>query len=195
MTLVDDRRPVASGTTSPTDPPPVLPNVDEARRFYVAGRYVPHVSSFHPATPGTVYYVETGFGGLGERLDLVAAELTQMLQLRPGWDGRHAGPVTQAAVYTAGLVLLRLLAESQEVPQLFPLPSGGLQAEWYADDELGIEIEIDAAGEAYLLATAADGEVLAEGTLDAQAPSELASTAARLLGEFSGNVAARRRTL
>jgi len=194
MTILTDRQPVASGATTQPGPPPELPNVDDAQQFSVSGSYAGSTAVgawlFHAVTPGPVYYVEPSPGGLAWVLSRVARELSRLRQLRPRWDGHHARPVTQEAIYATARVLGRLLDGQSEVPQFFPLPGGGVQVAWLANDQ--IEVEIDAAGEAHVLATAENGDVLAEGILDPQGPSELVVTVTRLVKNLSAEVAAGR---
>lgn len=197
MTILADRRPVASGTTTQPEPPPELPNVDDAQQFYLRGSYVRSTAvrpwASQSVTTGHVYYVERGSGGLGWLLDRLETELSRLSQLRPRWDGHRARPITREAVYGMATVLARLLDLQSEVPQFFPLPGGGIQVVWVADNE--IEIEVDAAGEAQVLATDANGDVLAEGILDSESSSELVSTVVNLLKDLSAQVArARQRT-
>lgn len=189
MTVVADRRSVASGTWSQPEPPPELPSVDDAQRFYLFGTRARSTWFSCQAVPGPVY-VESAPGGLARVLEKVAGELTRLGQLRPGWDGRQGRPVTQEAVFGAAWVLGNVLDARSEVPQLFPLPGGGLQIEWYGDDQ--VEIEIDAVGRAHILATTANGRILTEGTFDPQTPSGLTATIAALIKNLSAQVAAER---
>jgi len=194
MTVLADRQPVASGAITQPEPPPDLPNVDDAQQFYLSGTYAGSTAAgswfFQTVTPGPVYYVEPGPGGLAWVLVKVAEELSRLRQLRPRWDGHRARPITREAIDAAARVLARLLDAQSEVPQFFPLPGGGIQVEWLADDQ--IEIEIDGAGEAHVLATSASGNVLAEGILDPQGPSDLVATVAGLVKNLSAEVAAGR---
>jgi hypothetical protein len=192
MTVLADRQPVASGATTQPEPPPELPNVDDAQQFYLSGihAWTTAVGPWfcYTITPGPVYYVEPRPGGLAWVLGRVAEELSRLGQFRPGWDGRRARPITREAIHATARVLARLLDGQSAVPQFFPLPGGGIQVEWLADDQ--IEIEIDGAGEAHVLATSASGDVLAEGILDPQGQSDLAATVARLVNKLSAEVAA-----
>jgi hypothetical protein len=194
MTILADRQPIASGATTQPEPPPVLPNVDDAQRFYLCGSYASS-AAVGPwpcnSTSGYVYYVERGPGSLAWILREVAGELSRLSQLRPRWDGHRARPITQEAIYATARVLTSLLDWKSEPPQFFPLPGGGIQVEWLADDQQ-IEIEIDQVGEAHVLATAASGDVLVEGILDLQGPSDLVTTVARLVKELSAEIIAER---
>jgi hypothetical protein len=123
---------------------------------------------------------------LAALLNSVARELVRLRELRPGWDGRQAQPITPRALYTTVRVLAAVLDELSEPPQFFPLPDGGIQIEWYADDE--IEIHVDADGKAYVLATTASGDTLVEGPFDPQAPGQIVPDVAKYLKEFSARV-------
>jgi hypothetical protein len=59
-------------------------------------------------------------------------------------------------------VLARLLDEESAAPQFFPLPDGGVQLEWLVAGN-SVVIEIDARGEAYVLATTEKDSVVVEG--------------------------------
>ena len=185
MTVLADRRSAASGTTSQPEPPPCLPNVEDAQQFYLAGSYTGSAtgqSQWHNVIQGNIWYVDSEPGGLAWVLERVASELTRLGQLRPGWDGRHGKRVTQEAVYATARVMINLLDRHSQVPQFFPLPDGGIQVEWYGDDE--IEINVDNSGEAYVIASS-NGDVVAEGILDQAGPSDLAATIAVLIKGLS----------
>jgi hypothetical protein len=192
VTLVADRQSMASGATNELTPRPELLIVHDAQQFYLSGVHAsPTTWSYSHVVPGHVYYIESQSGRLGRLLMNVAEELTRLGQLRPGWDRRRGRPITPEAIFGAAWVLGSVLDSSSEAPQFFPLPGGGIQIEWYADDQ--IEIEIDEVGQAHVLATSANGDVLAEGAFDPQVPSELAATTAALVKSLSAQVAAERR--
>jgi hypothetical protein len=194
MTILADRQPIASGATTQPAPPPELPDVDDAQQFYLSGSYTgfTRVSSWACGTISRpMYYVEHGTGGFAWVLRGIVEELSRLSQLCPRWDGYRAQPITREAIYAAVQVLPYLLDQTSEPPQFFPLPSGGIQVEWLSGSQQ-IEIEIDQAGEAYVVATAADGDVIAEGVLDSQGPSELVTTVAGLVKNLSAEVAAER---
>jgi hypothetical protein len=191
MTIVADRRSIASGTTNKPEPPPELPSVDDAQQFYLEGSYAASTIMRHNVVQGVVCYVDPEPGGLAWVLERVASELSRLVQLRPGWDGRHGKPVTQEAVYGTARVLINLLDRNSQVPQFFPLPDGGIQVEWYGDHE--IEIDVDGSGEAYVIATS-KGEVVAEGVLEQAGPSDLAAAISVLLKELSTQSSGRHRT-
>lgn len=206
MTILVDRQSAASGTTRHPEPPPELPGVDDAKQFYLSGQ---GLSSFVAA--GTTYWsVGTGWGlttdiwiphfsyshhRMSRRLDSLGEtlvwELKRLRKLPEGWDGRRARPITPEALYGTILALAALMDEESVPPQFFPLHDGGIQFEWYADDQ--IEIEVNREGEAHVLATNANGDTLAEGAFDPQPPSELTATVAQLVKNLSVRVVAERR--
>ncbi len=98
----------------------------------------------------------------------IEAELNQLLELRAGWDGRRARPVTLAAVKSTVRVIDSLMNDGSAPPQLFPLPDGGVQIEWHVGGN-SIEVEIDGGGEAHVLAQGSAGDIVAEGMI---APGE-----------------------
>ena len=205
MTLLVDRQPAASGATRQPEPPPELPDVEDAKQFYLYGQgtYLCTLTSTTPWTVSTDWWVSHAVRfhhsyylhqPVSQRLDrlgqTLAQELARLRSLREGWDGRRARPITLEALYGTILALAALLDEESVAPQFFPLPDGGVQFEWYAEDQ--IEIEVDRTGEAHVLATAANGDVLAEGVFDPQPPSELAATVAQLVKNLSARVGAER---
>jgi hypothetical protein len=81
----------------------------------------------------------------------VQRKINQLLLLDRGWDTRHAEPITREAVEATVWLIHWLTTPTSAVPQFFPLPDGGLAIGWrVAGDE--IEIEIDAQGQAIVLA-------------------------------------------
>lgn len=100
-------------------------------------------------------------------------ELQRLVDLPAGWDGHRAKPVTEAAVQAVVRVLAEVMTERTPFPQYFPLPDGGLQVEWHADGH-DIEIEADARGAVYVLATQPESEMA---RVDAQLDSTAADTA------------------
>lgn len=197
MAVLEYRGPVAPGAISQPTPRPALPNVDDAQQFYLSGPYAGTTSSafgyFQNVVVGQVCYVESEQGGLALLLDKVTGELGRLLQLRPGWDGHRARQITHEAVFATARVLARVLDRHSEIPQFFPLADGGIQVEWYADEQ--IEIEIDGAGDAHVLATAANGEVVAEGSFDPQGSSDLVSSIAAMVRSLSAHVAVERQRM
>lgn len=81
--------------------------------------------------------------------------------LPAGWDGRHARPVTEAAVLATLKIAFQLVGSQDLLPQIFPLPDGGLQLEWHVFGA-GLEIEVDGSGAPFAVATDAVGQTLWE---------------------------------
>jgi hypothetical protein len=202
MTVVFDRNPVASGAWSQPEPPPALPSVDDAQRFYLSGPADLYLSG--PAdlysmfacagqpwsfAPGPVYIIEPGhFSSL---LGSVAGEVTRLRQLRHGWDGYRAKPITERALYSVGRVLSFVLRPDSEPPQFAPLIDGGIQIEWLVGGD-DLTIEVRDTGEVNVLAMSASGETIAEGSMDLDQPGDLAARAASFLQVLSAQVAAER---
>lgn len=193
MTILDDQRTVASGTTSKAEPPPQLPTVDAARQYYLYGASGVATGGgwvFQYATYASAYSVHSKEPDRRATLvEWAAQELTRLRKLSRGWDGDRANPITQEALYGAVWVLSALLDEHSRRPQIFPLPDGGIQVEWYAEGD-EIEVEIDRTGEAHVLAESAEGTTLAEGTFDPQSPGEMVSLVAKIVRDFSDRVSA-----
>lgn len=180
MTAIDSSATVASGTVTPQRPPPQLPDIEDAQNFYLQG--------FRGSMTGAVrirHLRDKTPPGFDDLTNALVRGLEPLMALRPGWDGERARPITSEAVYSALRVLSVLLDEEAVPPRFFPLPDGGIQLGWYADEgELEVEIEIDRSGEAYATGTSATGPI--EGTLDPLAkPSELASRLQAVIKEIS----------
>lgn len=203
MTILADRQPIASGATTQPTPPPELPEVDDAKQFYLFGSYsgVARLSGIHaefghpgwarPPATGATCYVERGSGGLAWVLREIVKELTRLMELPSRWDGRQAQPIKPETVFAGVAVLANLVDYTSELPQFFPLPGGGIQVEWLSGTH-EVEIQIDQSGEAWVLATTADGDEIAEGILNPQGPSDLDATVAGLVKIISAEIAAER---
>lgn len=183
---------MASGTTREPEPPPQLPNVDEAQRLYIYGSDV-HLPA--PVIFGAGWHSQlrpvthTPWDRL---VNQMADELGRLQALEPGWDGRKARPITYAALRGMLDVLASLLDHGSQPPQIFPLPSGGIHIEWLAGGD-EIEIDIDNRGCASVVAESATGDLIAEGQLDLVQPSALMGRVATFLQAISVNVAAHNR--
>ncbi len=69
-----------------------------------------------------------------ERLrEVYSSRLQPLLALEAGWDGLSAQPISHPAAAFLTHILMRLFRECRNlgVPDLTPLPSGGIQAEWH----------------------------------------------------------------
>lgn len=90
--------------------------------------------------------------------------LESLIQLREGWDGYHAAPVSLTNAVFALKMLERLYSASLPPPDLVPGYGGDLQAEWHVS---GIDIELHVRGANDVLAwratpeTGEDGEEVA----------------------------------
>lgn len=180
MTLLDDR-PIASGITRRPQPGPALPGHD-ARDNVFSG-------DVNGSRQVTLTVRGTPRGLRPWWVDYVEQELTHLLRLPTGWDGRRALPLEPRAVEAMVAVLSRLMDESSALPQLFPLVDGGLQAEWHVGGN-HIEIEVDGAGEPHVLATTVEGETIAEGVLEPTHDRQLLDAARTFLQRLSARVAA-----
>lgn len=76
--------------------------------------------------------------------DTVLERLEQFLELPRGWDAYDAAPVSLEAAQTVLTVLALISDRSTPEPTLVPLPSGGVQIEWYYP-RLEIEVEVHSA--------------------------------------------------
>lgn len=192
MTILADRMSKASGTTREPEPPPDLPNVDEALRYYIYG---PALRTPPDVTFGAQWH--SALRPVAQRpwdqlINSVADGLGRLQGLKPGWDGRRGKPITSAALRGMLDILGMLLVDGSEPPQISPLPSGGIHVGWLASGD-EIEIEIDNTGSAQVLAETASGDVIAEGPLEAAQPSARVSDVAAFLQDISARIAAHRR--
>lgn len=81
----------------------------------------------------------------------------EVLSLRPGWNGPGSYSVNWKNLEKLLRVLANLNAYDAPGPQLVPLSSGGVQAEWHYQDQ-SIEIGVNADGEIFAFATDEAGE-------------------------------------
>ncbi|MDX3114601.1 hypothetical protein [Streptomyces scabiei] len=114
-------------------------------------------------------------------------KINRLLALPVGWNHRGAKPVTMAAVESTIQVLLALLTPTSLPVQLFPLPDGGIQAEWHASGN-SIEIEIDGNGDPFVSAENSDEEVIVEADLDATSLKGPMKETRRFLARMSRSV-------
>ncbi|MER6007422.1 hypothetical protein ABT120_53400 [Nonomuraea angiospora] len=120
--------------------------------------------------------------------DHIVHEVSRLLALHAGWDGRRAKPITRAAVEATVATLFRIMDVQSAPAQFFPLVDGGIQIGWLANGD-SIEIEIDAKGDPWVLATTADGATVVEGELTATS-SETFTKLRNFLKILSGRIAA-----
>jgi hypothetical protein len=85
-------------------------------------------------------------------------QVTSLLRLPHGWDGRRACRVTERAIGSGIELVFAVAGDLSLPPQIFPLPDGGIQMEWHAGES--VEIEIDPAGDAHVLVTDEGGHIV-----------------------------------
>jgi len=163
--------PISAGSTLYPQRAPISPADRGAEDFYLLGlRPTRQITITVSAPDGSLrrtwlaMYMEEQVNGL--------------LTLPPGWDGRRALPPTDEAVRSAIDVLFAVADELSLPPQVFPLPDGGLQLEWHAGES--VEIEVDSAGEAHLLATDVAASIVHNDALDVRNEASLAQARAAI---------------
>lgn len=107
----------------------------------------------------------------------VEAQLNDLLRLPPGWDGERAQAISETAVKAVVAVLAEIQDEHELPPAVFPLPDGGVQAEWHAAGN-DVEVEVEGDGSVFVFARDPVGNVSIEGDvmvtgLDTANPSVL----------------------
>jgi hypothetical protein len=70
-------------------------------------------------------------------------EILRLTQLKTGWDGDDARPVSIESLYTATRLLAYVVNKNTPSPYIFPLPDGGIQFEWHTEE---IDLEIGLSG-------------------------------------------------
>jgi hypothetical protein len=116
--------------------------------------------------------------------DYLSAELNRLFALPARWDGFSADEITLEAIQQLVAILVRIVGESSPAPQFFPLPDGGIQAEWHVGGN-DIEVEVDAAGDAYVLATRSNDETVADGEVGTGRDDPAIEAVATFLNELS----------
>jgi hypothetical protein len=185
MTLLADL-PLASGSTQRRLPEPYLPGLEAANEF---------LPGFRRKMPTRVAIDLVGISP-SERPRWVGHaenEFTSLLALDPGWDGHRAKPVSRRALDAATAVMFSVLGLSNHhlLPQIFPLPGGGVQLEWHVGDN-DVEIEVSEIGEVGVLAVTSTGEVLHEGEAAGASGAALLEAVSRFVSELSDRVASAR---
>lgn len=177
-TLLDRSKP--SGLTRSPQPAPQPPSVETGDDF------------LHRRQKAGVRHLVLEVPGSWARprwVDYVEAALNQLVALPAGWDGRRAQPITIAAVEGVVHMLSLVMGERTAAPQLFPLPDGGIQAEWHIGGN-AIEVEVDGAGEAHVLADLVGGKPVAEGVVALDSGDATMATVRRFLTEISSQLLA-----
>jgi hypothetical protein len=91
----------------------------------------------------------------------IAKSVREILRLRPAWNGPGSQPVNWKNLEKLLRVLHDVGAYDAPNPQLVPLSSGGVQAEWHFLEQ-SIEIGISADGEIFAFATDEKGDYVVE---------------------------------
>ena len=89
------------------------------------------------------------------------SDINDLTNLKPGWDGTGSHQVNVRHIWKLLRILIRLGAIAAPKPQLVPLPSGGVQAEWHHLDQT-IEVGVTSDGEIFAFATNENGEDVVE---------------------------------
>lgn len=92
-----------------------------------------------------------------EWLHSVRRDINDLTNLKAGWDGTRSHPVNIRRVWKLLRILIRLGAPAVPKPQLVPLPSGGVQAEWHHFGH-NIEVGVTSDGEIFAFATNENGD-------------------------------------
>jgi hypothetical protein len=70
------------------------------------------------------------------------SELVDLVALEAGWDGYAAAPINRLALTLSARLMAMATRMDMPRPEVFPVPSGGVQLEWTAGPmELELEIE------------------------------------------------------
>lgn len=91
----------------------------------------------------------------------IGKSVNEILALRPGWNGPGSHSVNWKNLEKLLRVLHDLGAYAAPDPQLVPLSSGGIQAEWHFLEQ-SIEIGVNADGEIFAFATDEKGDYIVE---------------------------------
>jgi len=96
-----------------------------------------------------------------EWLQSLRSDINDLINLEAGWDGTGSHQVNVRHIWKLLRILLRLDATAAPKPQLVPLPSGGVQAEWHHFDHT-VEVGVTSDGEIFAFATDENGEDFVE---------------------------------
>jgi hypothetical protein len=85
--------------------------------------------------------------GIRELEERLTVQVSQLKALEPNWDGYGAKEVDDAALRLAFSIVMTTSSQGLPAPEIFPVPTGGVQLEWCAGPmELEFEIEPGGAG-------------------------------------------------
>ena len=109
----------------------------------------------------------TPLSGAPSWLQSALKTVTRLAQLPANWDGHGSPALRPMAVARACQLLSFLEWDNLHVPQIGPVPGGGIQIEWHvAERELEIEILPDGSVEFLTV----EGEAMEEGPLTVDRP-------------------------
>lgn len=87
-------------------------------------------------------------------------EMVLLTQLKTGWDGEDAKPVSIESLEIAAKLLDKVVTKNTPSPYIFPLPDGGIQFEWHTE-EIDLEIEVSGNSEVVVLYRGPDNNAIA----------------------------------
>ena len=94
------------------------------------------LGSFDTPAKAPVLGLSTGVLGF----DAVQRKISGLMQLQPGWDSYGSRAISHDAAETALDAIGQLAFGGLEIPEIFPTPRGGIQAEW-RDGARSLEVE------------------------------------------------------
>lgn len=110
-------------------------------------------------------------------------KVADLAELPEGWDSYGSRQIQQAAIERVSDVLNTLSCLNLPLPQIFPVPGGGIQIELRQDGR-ELEIEILPDGSIEYLLVLADGE-MSEGAIPPASQGELLRLVFKLQGKQS----------
>jgi len=87
-------------------------------------------------------------------------EMLLLTQLKTGWDGEDAKPVSIDSLEVATKLLDNVVTKNTPSPYIFPLSEGGIQFEWHTE-EIDLEIEVSGNSEVVVLFRGPDNNAIA----------------------------------
>ena len=70
----------------------------------------------------------------------MATAVLRLGKLEPNWDGSGSPPVSRVAIHQALRMLQAVALQEPPLPQVLPVPGGGVQLEWHVG---GRELELE----------------------------------------------------
>jgi hypothetical protein len=134
-----------------------LPDSLGVEEFYNTS---PTYQRLRPSTILMTLNIVNGGFSMSSKANYISERINTLLKLPARWDGDQAKEISLKAAEIAATITYIVLGDPM-VAQFFPLPDGGIQAEWYIEGN-ELEIEIDSEGHLYSLSSSADGILLFE---------------------------------